>query len=172
MSVCKYRIKNKKEILQRVYDAGFDYEIKIRGCGQATIRAIMDYFEVDKNIFKSVSTCYGGISGNGTGPWGAYLAAVILLGYFFGRDIENQNISGSAFKDRELVNEIRKKFYETYGGETCEDIQKKVFGRSFNINNPKEKKEFEKSGAHVDKCPYVVGTATKWIAEILFDNLE
>ncbi|GAG83363.1 unnamed protein product [marine sediment metagenome] len=30
--------------------------------------------------------------------------------------------------------------------------------------------EFEKAGAHVDKCPSVVSNAAKWAAEILIND--
>jgi len=51
----------------------------------------------------------------------------------------------------------------------CKDVQRKLFGRSFNLLDPKDYAEFEKAGAHVDKCPSVSGNAAKWAAEIILD---
>lgn len=172
MSIIKFDISEKDDILQKIYGAGFHYESEIRGCGQATVRAVMDYFQVDTEIFKAVSTCYGGICGNGTGPCGGYIAAAILLSYFFGRDIDNQHLSGSNFRDRQMINEIRQRYHTTFGGETCKEVQNHMFGRCFDINDPQDKKIFEENGAHVDKCPHVVGIAARWIAEMLIDNLD
>jgi len=32
--------------------------------------------------------------------------------------------------------------------------------------------EFEKAGAHVDKCPSVSGNVARWAAEIIIDELK
>jgi len=51
-------------------------------------------------------------------------------------------------------------------------VQKKIFGRSFNFWNEKEKELFEKSGGHIDKYPTVVAKAAKLTAEIIWDELQ
>ena len=61
------------------------------------------------------------------------------------------------------------RFIEEYGSPLCKDVQKKLFGRSFNLLDPKDYAEFEKAGAHVDKCPAVSGNAARWAAEIILD---
>ena len=64
------------------------------------------------------------------------------------------------------------KFVEEYDSPLCKDVQKKIFGRSFNLLDPKEYEEFEKAGAHVDKCPDVSGKVARWTAEILLNELK
>jgi len=48
----------------------------------------------------------------------------------------------------------------------------KLFGRTFNLMDKDDYAEFEKMGAHVDKCTSVSGNTAKWAAEILIDDLK
>ena len=64
------------------------------------------------------------------------------------------------------------KFVEEYGSPVCKEVHKKLFGRTFNLMDPKDYQEFEKMGAHVDKCPEVSGKVARWTAEIILDYLK
>ena len=54
----------------------------------------------------------------------------------------------------------------------CKDVHQKLFGRAFKLLDPEEYQEFEKAGAHVDKCPSVSGNVARWTAEIILDDLK
>ncbi|MCK4347156.1 MAG: C_GCAxxG_C_C family protein, partial [Thermoplasmatales archaeon] len=64
------------------------------------------------------------------------------------------------------------KFIDEYGSPLCCDIHLKLFGRTFNLMDPKEYEEFDKAGAHVDKCPSVSGNVARWTAEIILERLK
>lgn len=160
----------RNEILDKAYELGYRYEIEMHGCAQSIVRVVIDLFEMEENVFKAASTTSGGIANGGTGPCGGFLGSVIALGYFFGRDLEHTNIRGSKFKDRALVNKIREKYIETYGSIICWDVQKSVFGRSFNLRDEEEKIDFEEAGSHIDKCPSIIGKAARWLVEMLLDE--
>ena len=66
---------------------------------------------------------------------------------------------------------LRSKFFEEFGGVVCKDVQKKIFGRSFNLLDKEDYKIFEKMGAHTDKCTDVVGKTAVWTADIILDEL-
>jgi hypothetical protein len=77
-----------------------------------------------------------------------------------------------------LVKKLHDKFFEAYGSVVCRDIQQKVFGKSFQMIKSIDNiiiidmDEFEKAGAHADRgCPIVVGTAAKWTAELLMQEI-
>lgn len=160
----------KKHILEKAYDRGYYYEGKYRGCSQAVVAAVSELFDVDEIVFKAASGFSGGIADEAKGTCGAFAGGIMIISYFFGRDLEHYGIGGSQFRYRELVRKLRRLFNETYGGETCPAVQKFMFGRKYDISDPEEKKAFEEAGAHRDKCTHVVGTAAKWIAEILLDE--
>ena len=83
------------------------------------------------------------------------------------------------FKDRKKKRRVSKyakilydRFVDEYDSPLCCDVQKKIFGRSFDLMDPIEYEEFEKAGAHVDKCPTVSGNAARWTAEIILNEIK
>jgi len=59
-------------------------------------------------------------------------------------------------------------------GNQCKEIQKKIFGRSFNLRDDEEKQLFREAGAHKDddKCCAVVGDGARWATEIMLKEIE
>lgn len=161
---------NREDVLTKVYDLGHHYEATIHGCAQSTILALKHFFEIDDIIFKSANSLSGGIAEGSKGSCGAFLAGALTFSYFFGRDVNSIDQSGSSFKDKELTRKLRQKFIEKYNGERCEQIQTDIFDRSFDMLTDKGKKEMEAAGGHDDKCTSVVGNAAIWTAEILLDE--
>jgi len=163
--------KKKEEILKKAYEVGFGYERDYYGCCQCVIAAVQDVLDMrDDDVFK-IGTGFaggGGLMGNGT--CGALCGGIIMLGYKVGRERNKlKEEEGIRYKTYELVRKLYEKFLEEFGGIHCKDIQKKVFGRSYNLLNPKEYEEFEKARGHSEKCPSVVGKATRWTVELLLD---
>ncbi|RIV18840.1 C_GCAxxG_C_C family protein [Alicyclobacillaceae bacterium I2511] len=124
-------------------------------------------FGADKTLFKIADGFSGGIAVQGTGLCGALAGSIMVISYFFGRDYDHRTRSASEFRARELVRQFRKRFDETFQGETCPIIQNYLFGKQYRLDEPQEKKAFEKDGAHTGKCNSVVGTASLWLAELL-----
>lgn len=167
----EYTAEEKEWILKKAYELGFHYERSFHGCAQSVIGAIRELFDITDIIFKIGAGFSGGIGDEAIGTCGAFSGSIIVLGYFFGRDIEYITISGSKFKCRDLVRDLRRKYHNHYGGENCRDVQKTIFeGKCFNMGNKEEKLLFQAAGAHDDKCTGVVGNAAKWLAEILLDE--
>ena len=158
---------NKEELLRNLAASAFAFERDSHGCAQATVKALIDYFPIEEILFKAASPCSGGIANAGTGPCGGFLGGALVIGYFFGRDFLHRTESGKNYKDRELVNALRTKYYEHYGGVICRDVQKAVFGHSFDLFDPEEREKFEVEGGHEKVCPSVVAKAVGWIAELL-----
>jgi C_GCAxxG_C_C family probable redox protein len=164
----------KEKILNGVYERGFNYEKKYRCCSQSTLKAVQDVFCIDENdfkaIFKTASSLSGGVCGSGKRICGALVGSIMMIAYHFGRDLDNFDKMPDNFKDRGFVNEYRKIFTKTYGGETCNQIQEAVLGKAYNLLDKKEFELFEEAGAHKDKCTNVVGTAARWVTSFLIDN--
>ncbi len=158
---------NTEQLLSKISTSAFAFERDSHGCAQATVKALMDYFPIDEIVFKVASPCSGGIASAGTGPCGGFLGGALVFGYFFGRDIEHRKESGSNYRDRELVNSLRDRYQEHFGGLVCREVQKTVFGHSFNLFDPADKAKFELEGGHEEVCPKVVARAVEWITELL-----
>ena len=70
--------------------------------------------------------------------------------------------------------ELTRKFLEDYtrelGSIICRDIQLIRFGRPYYIADPNDYEKFEAAGAHVDKCPDVVGKAAQLAVALILDE--
>ena len=83
---------------------------------------------------------------------------------------ENKDIPNE--KANDLTKELYDRFVQEYGSCLCKDVQKKIFGRSFNFWNKKEKELFETSGGHIDKCPAVVAKTAQWTFKIIEEEIN
>lgn len=168
--------EHKSDNFQKFYDIGFLNEKIFSGCGQSTVAPFVELLGINKEIYKATSGLLGGIGYMGD-ACGAYVGGVIVISYIFGREYEclKDNIELGKEKYRKtgrIVREFRKKFIEKYDGINCIEVEKKVFGRSFDLLNPEDKAASRLAGAHVDKCTSVVGNAAKMVAEIVYQELK
>lgn len=167
-------VGRKEELADRAYQVGYEYEKKYGGCGQCAFAALAD--ALDRNtptsdaVFQSLTSMAGGGSREGDGSCGAYVGAIAFIGHLFGRRRDN---FADPEKDRRktdaLVDQLHARFIETYGNVGCHAIHRKLYGRPFYIKDPDEFQKFEAAGGHDWGCTSVVGNASKWTAEILFD---
>lgn len=155
------------EIPRRVHDRAFEYEQKYGSCPQCVLAAIQDEFGiVHGDVFRAAHALAGGVGLSSEGTCGALAGAVLALGCKYGRSRENFG-KGRFLKSYLRAKKLHDKFVQEYGSTICRDVHKKIFGRTFNLWDPIEYQEFERAGAHEEKCPTVVGNVAKWVAEIL-----
>ena len=62
------------------------------------------------------------------------------------------------------------KFREEFGGITCEELQKKFTGKTYDMWNAEEYASFDKNRGF--KCAHATGTVTKWVVEMLWLSLK
>jgi len=159
--------------IKKAYELGVKYESEHRGCCQCTLGALQDAFDKkDDAVFKASTGLATGTGLIGSAGCGGYSGGVLFIGQFIGRKRENFKESSSSTGIFKIIGEFHDRFIEEYGSIICSDIQKKIFGRSFNLLNKDEKILFEKMGGHRDKCPVVVGKAAAWAAEIILNHPE
>jgi len=77
--------------------------------------------------------------------------------------------SGKSDHTWEYVQELYERFVSKYGAPDGGSVQENIFGRSFNLYNPEDRKEFLIAGAHVDKCPSVCGDVVICSVEIILE---
>jgi C_GCAxxG_C_C family probable redox protein len=163
-----------EERIKKAYDLGFQYEKEYYGCSQCTVAAVSDALEARNDfIFKAASGFAGGMGSLGLGPCGGYTGGAMIISAFFGRvrerfddDVENRRCS------YRLVRLLCDRFVDTYGSFECREVQRSIFGRSFNLLDPEQRELFEKEGGHEDKCPAVVGNAAAWTCELILEEMK
>ncbi len=162
-----------KEIIQRSFSLGVEYERTIRGCCQCTIAAIQDALDIRNDaVFKAGSglTAGGGVSCEGS--CGGFTGGVMVMSSVFGRrrdKWENDQVDKDCAHN--MARALLNKFNEKYGSHICRIIHHRLFDREFDLKDAKEREMFERLGAHDDKCTSVVGTAAAWATELILEEL-
>lgn len=162
---------NKKEMLEKIHLQGFRYEQRYKQCPQATLSAIQDGFGiVGDEVIKAAHIFAGGTARTGRGTCGALAGGLMALASKWGRDRKYFDHGIDRHYPEGLAKKLCDRFTQQYGSIICNHVHKKIFGRTFDLWDPKEYEEFEKAGAHKDKCPEVVGVVASWTAEILLEE--
>jgi C_GCAxxG_C_C family probable redox protein len=166
-------MKSKDEIIKRTYDLAFKYEAELGSCPQCVLAALKETLDVgDIETIKSADSMAGGTALSTEGTCGALVGGLLAIGSVFGRDYSDFKAGNKKRRVFRYSKLLYDKFIEEYGSPICKDVHKKLFGRSFNLLDPKEYSEFEKAGAHIDKCTVVSGKVASWVAEIIIDELR
>jgi len=162
----------REDVLEKAYRLGFKYEGQYTGCTQCTIAAVFEALnmKVDDGVFRAGTGLAGGLGLTGFGVCGALIGGAMVISYLHPRTYDNfADPKGEKWKSYRLVKELVERFIREYGSCLCRDVQMKLFGRAFNLWDPKDFKEFEKLGAFKDKCTDVVGKTAMWTVDVLLN---
>lgn len=166
-------LPNRKEILQEIYDLAYKYEAERGSCPQCVFSAIMEVLKIgNPETIKAADGLAGGTALSTQGTCGALVGGIMAISTVVGRSYED--FSANNYKRRvfQYSKKLYDKFQKEYGSIICKDIHKKLFGRTFNLMDKDDYTEFEKMGAHVDKCTSISGNVARWTAEIILDILQ
>ena len=163
----------KVRLMKQAHRLGYKYENEYRGCAQCTFAAACAVSgRENPELFRAANGFAAGMSLMGDGVCGGYSGGIMAMGLFAGRRLEFFD-GDKEEKDRiaAMGQKLREKFIETYDTVICHGIHENIFGRAFHITRPEDKEAFEAAGAHtIDKCAAVVGAASAWVTEILWDQ--
>jgi C_GCAxxG_C_C family probable redox protein len=168
---------NKKEMVRKAYELGFRNEKEYRGCAQCAISAMQDVLGIRNDyVYKAGSGLAGGAGECTDGLCGAYSGAIMMMSTFFGRKREDEATEfgrKEKYDSFRMASTLHERFMDKYGSIICSGIQKKIFGRSFDLRNDEDKQAFRDAGAHEhdDKCCMVVGDGASWGTELILDEI-
>lgn len=176
----KYRGLSREQLLEKVYDLGVGFERYSGSCSQCTVAALHEIIGFESVIVKIASSSCGGQAGCSVGTCGAVVGGAIVLDYYLGRPADLLSATGEIQQEgkdalggaMEVSGAFCKKFTGEYGSILCPGIQEKIYGRSFNLQDPSDWDAFIAAGAHSDptKCMRVVGNAARWVLETLIEK--
>ena len=130
----------------------------------------MEVLEVgDPATVKAADALAGGAALSVQGTCGALVGWLLAISSIVGRSYEDFSASKGNRRVFMYSKKLYDKFVEEYGSPICKDVHQELFGRTFNLMDKEDYAEFEKMGAHVDKCPAVSGKTAQWTAEIILD---
>lgn len=158
--------KTREDMLDVLEQRAGDCEESFGSCAQGTLLALQEQFDLKDPLTLKAATAMPGIALRGE-TCGAIIGAAMALGMVFGRE-KPEDIK-AAQHTYGAVRKLCTHFEEQFGSCNCRDIQQRLFGRSYNLANPKDQEEFAKSDAG-KKCRIPVGKAARFAGELIVDG--
>jgi C_GCAxxG_C_C family probable redox protein len=151
----------------KIGEVAYVYERTYHGCSQCVLAALQDHLGLgNRDSFKAATALAGGIARMGT-TCGSLVGGIMAISLAFGREaLEDSATSQGYARAMELGGELCQRFEKEFGSTQCLEIQRSLFGRSFDLRNPQERKEFQKAGGY-EKCPQVARRAAELAAEVI-----
>lgn len=151
------------------------------GCSQSVLLALQEGLDAgNEESFRSATVLAGGVARRGE-TCGALLGGLLALGLVHGRSMIEDTpsyVAAVAVAD-EICDEFQRKLEEEFGfsmpleSTLCSEIQKGIYGRSFNLKNKAEYEAFLAAGGHSDDgCYKVCGIAAEVAASRLLQITE
>ncbi len=169
--------RTKEEIIKKAEELGIEYEAKYKGCGQCTFLAIIDALrwggleiipeDMENRLFPGICVLTAGVSMTGDGTCGAVASSVISIGLALEIPRESQDVSLLRAACATVRSTILDKYYQEYGSILCKDVQRKYFGKAWNLADDEMAHEF----LGITKGCTIMQTAM-WATEIILDEFE
>ncbi len=163
--------------IEEIGKKALEYD-KYSGCSQSVLLALQEAFDIgDHESFKAATVLSGGVARKGE-TCGALLGGLLALGLVVGREdiTETQKYRDAMVPSDQIIKEFQKRLQETFGFDEplentiCRDIQKRIYGESYDLTDPVSYKAFLDAGGHGNEgCPLVCGVAAMVTAEKLLE---
>lgn len=159
------------QLIEKAEKRGYENELKYFGCSQAVVSALIETFGIgNADLLRASTALAGGIARRGN-VCGALVGGILFIGLLVGRD--DMEIIDQYERGQQYGGELYKRFEVSFGTTICADIQKKKFGKAFDMLTPAGRSEFIQSGAHApDGCPAVTAKGARLTAELMVEILK
>jgi C_GCAxxG_C_C family probable redox protein len=143
------------------------YELDYGACPQCVLAAIQETLGpglIDDATVKAVHGLAGGGALTGKGACGALTGGLVALSAKRGRDrdkLDRGRFMGNYQKGQVLVERFRAEF----GGITCEELQQRFTGRTWDMWRADEYQGF--NTARGGQCAEATAKVTQWVVEML-----
>ena len=150
---------------EQAYDKAMRYELDYGCCPQCVLATIQETVGiVDDQTIKASHGLSGGGGLMGEGACGALTGGLMALSVRYGRDRDKLD-RGRYINNFKKAQQLTDKFRQEFGGVTCQQLQKKFTGRTYDMWNAAEYQAFD--AARGQQCAHATGTVTKWVIEML-----
>jgi hypothetical protein len=169
--------KTKDEIIKKSNELAVEYEAKYKGCGQCTFLAIVDALrwggleiiprDVEDRLFSGICLLTGGVGLSGDGSCGAVSSGTLAIGLALG--LRPESTDESLFRQSCAIvrDALLDKYYQKYDSLLCKDIQRKYYGKAWDLTRDEMSAEF----LGITKgC--VIMEGAMWATEVILDEFE
>ena len=139
---------------------------KSHNCAQSSYFVLSEQFGLGGDDILKALTPLPGMAERGE-TCGALTGALMAMGMIYGRE----NLEDWEKYRSSLIptNKFCSRFQEELGSTLCCQIQERAFGKSFNLMDPEQLREFQKAGA-TGRCSRVVQKACRLAADIILED--
>ena len=172
LDVKKLNDREREEILLKVEQTAAEDERAITGCARSVLHALVEHLGIgDKEVIKAAAPLAGGVARSGH-LCGALMGGIMAMGLAYAPSILRGALEVPGYaKAMELAGVLCDRFKSEFGALNCQEIQRLMWGRSWNLREPSEREEFLRPEFH-DRCGDVAGKAARLAAEIILENAE
>jgi C_GCAxxG_C_C family probable redox protein len=157
----------REALIQEAYERALNYELEFGCCPQCVLSSLQETIAEDyitDGMIKASHGLSGGGALDGHGACGALTGGIMALSAKFGRDRDKLD-KGRGIGNFQKTKELTDRFRQTFGGTTCEELQREFTGRNWDMWKAEEYKGF--GDARGDKCGETTAIVTRWVAEML-----
>ena len=158
-----------RDLVFKLLDQKVDQYMQLSyNCAQSSFLALQEQLGLEGDEILKALTPLPGIAERGE-TCGAVIGSLMVFGLIYGRE-KNRLNDWNIYRDSLIPSgEFCKLFEQEYGSTMCHDIQKDQFGKSFDLTDPEDLREFREAGA-TDRCSAVVRKAVQIAAEIILND--
>lgn len=169
--------KKKEEIVKKAEELAKDYEARYKGCGQSSFMAIVDALrwgglevlpeDVVKMVYPGLCFLTAGTNMTGEGTCGAISGSVMAIGIALGAPLGSQETRDKRIISSVITRDIMNRYYQKYGSILCKDVQRKHFGKAWDLTNEEMTREFLSIS---DGC--TIMETVKWATECILTEFD
>lgn len=155
----------KEEAAQRAAEIARELELDYGCCPQCVLSAVKDTVGfVTNETIKASHGLSGGGGLTGLGMCGALTGGLLALGVKRGRDADKFH-KGKYIGNFKAGEKLVSRFKNEFGGLTCQELQHKFTGRTYDMWNADEYQAFDK--ARGEECANTTEKVTRWVVEMM-----
>jgi C_GCAxxG_C_C family probable redox protein len=161
--------QEKLALVEKAYQIAYDYDLKFGCCPQCVLAAVQETIGgIDDAVIKASHALAGGGGLAGAGTCGALSGGMLALGAYHGRGRTSEGFeSGRSFKSFQYSKELFDTFSERNKGFSCNDVQCKLTGRSWDFWNLEESTSFKSQAK--DECAKLTGEVASFVVKRLLN---
>jgi len=158
-----------RDLVYKMLDQKVNQYMEISyNCAQSSYLALEEQFGLKGDEVLKALTPLAGIAERGE-TCGAVIGPLMVFGLIYGRGKNNLNDWNIYQKSLVPSGKFCQLFESEFGSTMCRDIQKDIFGKSFDLSDPVDLREFQEADA-TTRCSEVVRKAVRIAAEIILDD--
>ncbi|MHB8104652.1 MAG: C-GCAxxG-C-C family (seleno)protein [Dehalococcoidales bacterium] len=144
--------ESNENIIKKAEELGIEYEAIYKGCAQCTFLAIIDALrwgglelipaDMEERLYPAISTLTAGVCMTGEGTCGAIASGVMALGLALGVSKDNPDVATARHIAVIIRDTLLDKCYLEYRSILCKDVQRKYFGKAWDLTSDEMAHEF------------------------------